>query len=149
MVYPLVSEMHGSDCGKCKREVNRRSKKWISCERCDDWYHMDCVGLGRVNERDLRCKNLLFLCDECLPKTKEEWLNLTVRSEAVGSDTEEGEEGEAGSARREGAQGKGQPQATHDHTYCDGKESDRKDEEDPGRRLLGQLTPTVNSHLQN
>lgn len=64
--------MFNSDCAVCKQEVKEGSKA-IGCERCDDWFHMDCVGLRDVNTRALKCKNLVFLCKKCLANTKREW----------------------------------------------------------------------------
>ena len=143
----MIIDMFNTDCGKCRREVTRRTR-WLACEKCSDWYHLECVGLKGVNEKIIRSKNLLFVCDECLARLKQEWETLTVRSEAEDSDNENVEdvgrkeacnpENVAGPTRDGGEQEAGEPSTSlpagaskgepgpgdsasalipHDHTY--------------------------------
>ena len=65
-----------------------------ACQKCDDWYHLKCVGLQSVSYKVLKCRNLLFLCDECVTSVeKGDWEALTVRRSVGGSDMEEHVEG--------------------------------------------------------
>lgn len=68
----IITIMFNSDCMTCAKEVTEGSKA-IGCERCDDWFHVDCVGLRDTNMKTLKCKNLIFLCKKCLAVTKKEW----------------------------------------------------------------------------
>ena len=67
--------MFESDCVKCRKEVTRRTR-WLSCEKRVDWFHFSCVGLAQVSERILECKNLVNLCDKCLPEAKKGWKSV-------------------------------------------------------------------------
>ena len=153
--------MFSNDCNKCRQEV----KQWIkavACQKCDDWYLLKCVGLQSVSYKVLKCRNLLFPCDECVTRVEEgDWEALTVRSEVEGSDMEEPEEGKeevttgnvagsVSSTREEGqSSGDGEPgpcrkaggpldslKGQQDHTYSEKagrKEQERVREDNPDR----------------
>ena len=65
----LDAEGHCSDCGKCNKEVY----DGLACERCDNWYHTNCVGLGLLDKSKnfLANENIFWFCDGCLETSKE------------------------------------------------------------------------------
>ena len=85
--------MFSNDCNKCRQEMTQWAKA-VACQKCNDWYHLKCIGLQSVSYKVLNCRNLLFLCDACVTRVEEgDWEDLTVRSEVGGSNTEEPVEG--------------------------------------------------------
>ena len=85
--------MFESDCRVCEKEVTSTSKA-VACEKCNDWFHVWCVGLRGVNMKVLRCKNLLFLCTPCLYALKSEWDTSLDEGNKGNNKPEEGNERE-------------------------------------------------------
>ncbi|MPC39626.1 hypothetical protein E2C01_033170 [Portunus trituberculatus] len=82
--------MFNSDSKKCKEEVTRRCRE-VACERCYDWYHVECVGLKGAVDRVLKNRNLLFLCSGCF--LSEGGMGVTqVKSEVEGCEAVEARE---------------------------------------------------------
>lgn len=65
--------MFHNDCGKCKREVKDLG---LGCERCNDWYHIKCVGVSEYALEYLSDSGLLWLCGSCEPVVR----NLIINS---------------------------------------------------------------------
>lgn len=61
--------MARSTCGVCKAGVTANG---VGCERCEAWIHMACVGIKTSS--NLNNKNLVFLCDDCLSRSRKEWM---------------------------------------------------------------------------
>ena len=71
-----------SKCGKCEEEVTSATPA-VGCERCEKWFHHDCVGLKATsNSRILAHQQILFLCMVCLPLTLDEWKNKDKKKES-------------------------------------------------------------------
>ena len=61
---------HCSDCSVCKKEVKAKDKG-VACIRCDDWYHIKCIGLTDAIYKGLAKDNLLWSCNDCLGTVKD------------------------------------------------------------------------------
>ncbi|XP_050705033.1 axoneme-associated protein mst101(1)-like [Eriocheir sinensis] len=122
--------MFSSDCAKCQKEVTAWSKG-VSCERCDDWYHVGCMVVkGAVKPEHmkiLKCKNIWFVCETCQERTRREWKE---------KDKKTRKEEEAADAKRHPPGDeveKAEPVVAADHNYHKGTAAS----EDPGKMEEG------------
>lgn len=64
-------ESFSSDCKVCKKEV-KESDSSVACNRCQDWYHLECVDLGLSGEGEaegmkvLMNSNIFWFCPSCI-----------------------------------------------------------------------------------
>ena len=50
---------------------NHGGENWIMCESCQHWVHSGCVVYSKDDYKFLeRSKNVIFLCDGCIPAVK-------------------------------------------------------------------------------
>lgn len=56
--------MFDSDCKMCKKEVEENDKG-VACEFCDNWFHIDCVGINDDVYKALNDVCLFWFCADC------------------------------------------------------------------------------------
>ena len=57
----LTLDDHSAVCPVCKgREAEDEGDMWVCCDKCDTWFHVQCVNLDRGSSRNL------FLFLKCL-----------------------------------------------------------------------------------
>ncbi len=51
-------------CLECQTyyDMDEGDEGWIECEKCFDWYHMECVGIEQTADKE----NVSFVCDFCV-----------------------------------------------------------------------------------
>lgn len=37
----------------------------ICCDRCEEWYHGDCVGISRKRGKQMETQNEEYICSQC------------------------------------------------------------------------------------
>lgn len=50
----------------CLCKTSDESRPMIQCEKCDDWFHFDCIGLDPAKNTE----NFKYFCPQCQPKPK-------------------------------------------------------------------------------
>ena len=66
-----------SVCVKCKLHSlflclcsfpNPLSRFMIACDKCSEWYHGDCVGIGKMRGRQMEKAGTEWICPVCTGK---------------------------------------------------------------------------------
>ena len=60
---PVVEELHPKFCvcGKGERKIGKKTKKMTQCDRCWEWFHNDCAGIGD----DVDASQQQWSCEWC------------------------------------------------------------------------------------
>ena len=45
----------------CKKCQQRGGDRWVCCDACDCWYHMECLGLDKLPEEHEK-----YYCPDCM-----------------------------------------------------------------------------------
>ena len=59
---PSSSTCSEDDNALCKKCRSSEGERWISCDVCDNWYHMNCVGLSCTPEM---MEAHEWMCNDC------------------------------------------------------------------------------------
>ncbi|KAM4610598.1 death-inducer obliterator 1 [Polymixia lowei] len=70
--YSSISDSEGYDPNAlyciCRQKHNKRFM--ISCDRCQEWFHGDCVGISEAQGRKMERKGQEYICPSCTTKKR-------------------------------------------------------------------------------
>lgn len=79
-------------CDKCKSTIRRNKGNWMACDGfCSKMFHTECISLTESDLMTCIARNIMWFCDECLPKLWEiknrETVNSTKSIDVISRDT--------------------------------------------------------------
>ena len=52
-------------CPVCEEEEDDNGLRWVQCDFCDEWIHLECSSIPPIDYQTVQEKDYMFVCDNC------------------------------------------------------------------------------------